>query len=656
MLFAFFATSGPSLFSQTATLGNLVAAPGEEVLVPLEFNGLQNVGAVSLFLIYDDNVAEFVDITNLSTEAAGSLANSLVIMDTTVVGMNWTAPGSSGINFPDGKFLDFRFNYINGTTQLSFFTILCEIVDFDLNVINIQYIDGSIVGNTGAAYSAWNGTGQWSDLQYWSNGVPGSSTHAVIQTGEVNIHSGAACNKLEILEGTSLAIYPGFFLSVFDSLTVVGNLSILSSEGGTGSLIARGEIVNNGNIHVERFLEGGANGIHLISAPVAGQEASLFGSSTVSGFNEPSREWANLAGTDLLGTGFGYRISVASDQTFTFQGNITNADTEVTLSFTEGGSADFPAGTNLAGNPFTSALDWNNQNWVKDNLYAAIYTMHNGRFISWNGETGSFEDGIIPAMQGFFVITGSDNTHFTIPESARVHSNQPYYKEAKEIENMLKLVLSYGDNEDHTYFQFKAGSSPKFDAAYDAFKFNGFASVAEIFSFTSEEVPLSINAFPTPAVDTAIPLGIRIPDQGEYKIVRSDFSIYTRPIYLKDMETGDTVNLKIDSVYSFTSDTGAFYERFRLYFAIPVSSIGELSFFDAEIYSFDGTVYINTANPLSDSYVEIYDLSGRIVKRAGLNHSASHAIETDPFLYPQIYIVRLVSGNVSLVRKVMISH
>ncbi|MBN1338707.1 MAG: hypothetical protein JXA03_05250 [Bacteroidales bacterium] len=640
-------------FGQTATLGNVISAPGEQALVPLSFSGLDNVGAVSLYIVFDDDVAVFTDITNLAPEAEGTLANATVMMDSTVVGISWVAPGSSGVDFPDGKFFDLRFTYNNGTSPLNFFTLICEIVDWDLNVINMTYSNGSIAGNTGAAYSAWNGTGDWSDPQYWSNGIPGSSTYALIESGEVNVFSGAVCNKMKVEQGASLSIQPEFFLTIFDSLIVNGSFSILSSSIGTGSLIVSGEIINTGNLSVQRFIAGNGNRAHLISSPATGQTAAALGAAIISKYKEMTQEWTNLSASDELIAGTGYRVVAPADETYSFSGLIHNNDVTPAISFSTSGGTLFPAGANLIGNPFTSAISWNSAGWTKTHVDASVYVWNGVSYVSWNGEIGSLENGIIPSMQGFFVIAHGVSPQITIPEGARIHHNQPFYKEEKEPENMLKMILTNGMHEDQAYFQFKSPASGKFDNQYDAYKLKGLDDALQMYSFTSQDVPLSINVFPAPVSDSALPLGIMIPDPGEYKIIRSDFSIYGKPVYLKDIETGDTLNMKTDSVYSFTSEAGVFNERFLLYFSVPVSSVEETAFAGVQIYGFNGRIFINSPRSLHGATVEVYDLSGKRILHEEINTGNNPVISFNG-QSGSLFIVRLFDGKFSVSQKIIL--
>ncbi|MBN3035022.1 MAG: hypothetical protein JW861_05505 [Bacteroidales bacterium] len=143
--FIFFQAGGS--FGQAANLDTLKAENiGDTVYMPLEFYGLINVGAFSLWISYDTTVLQFIDIDSLIPEASGTLANSLIQNNVPVVGLSWLAT-SGGVDFPDGKFLDIRFVYLGGTSDLDF-TDQCEVVDWEATPINVTYTGGSVSQST----------------------------------------------------------------------------------------------------------------------------------------------------------------------------------------------------------------------------------------------------------------------------------------------------------------------------------------------------------------------------------------------------------------------------------------------------------------------------------------------------------------------------
>jgi len=132
------------LQSQSIKLDTVIANYGDTVLVPLQFYGFLNTGAITMFIIYDADVLEYVGFTNLIPEGQGTLTNATMIDTNNVVGMIWTAPGASGVDFPDGKFLDFKFVFTPSFSNLVFHEPYCELLDWDGNPITAAFINGRV--------------------------------------------------------------------------------------------------------------------------------------------------------------------------------------------------------------------------------------------------------------------------------------------------------------------------------------------------------------------------------------------------------------------------------------------------------------------------------------------------------------------------------
>ena len=133
-----------NLQSQTVKVDSTFANYGDTVLVPLEFYGYLNMGALTLFIEYDTLALKYVGMTNLIPEGQGTLTNATIIQDSiTVVGIAWSA-NNGGINFPDGKYLDLKFVFMSSESDLKFYEPMCEIVDWDVNIILSTYIDGGV--------------------------------------------------------------------------------------------------------------------------------------------------------------------------------------------------------------------------------------------------------------------------------------------------------------------------------------------------------------------------------------------------------------------------------------------------------------------------------------------------------------------------------
>jgi hypothetical protein len=610
------------LTGQTVKVGTVTAELGDTVNVSLEFTGLDNIGAISLFIIHDPNSAEYIDIVDLIPEAEGTLAHSSYnpIIDTIALGISWLAPGVSGVDFPDGKVFDMRMVFKGLNATMNFYEFYCEIVDWDLNVINVTYLNGGINGNTGAEISYWNGTGNWNDQDNWSHGIPGMDTRAVIETGEVNIIGNGICKKLIITQPASLFIQPAGFLTVNDSVNISGHFQIVSTEQGTGSFINNGSITSAGSIVTERYITGDGSYSHLISLPVQSATVDLFGNASVHRFDEITKAWIDVPAATGLEPASGYNLMNPATTTYSIPGNYNYGDVSTDgLSYTIGGASDYPAGLNLVGNPYPSAIAWNTGNWTKEQINAAIYAWNGNQFVTWNGELGDLTNGVIPSFQGFFVGANGTNPELTFPNNARIHSNQPFYvNETEKTQNHLKLNVSGNGFTDNAYIQIKFGSTRNFDTGYDAFKIMGNEQAPQLYSFSDDNVKLSTNVVPDDGNMTApIGLGFRSPANGVYTLSRHEYSFSGfYELYIRDIEADSLFNLTMDSTYTFSSDEGFFENRFLLYFAKP-SGVSESESLHVNVIGINDGILIQLNHFYQRVNVEIFDLAGRQIASTG---------------------------------------
>ena len=129
------------IISQTATLGNIIAGQGEYVLIPVNFYDMTNLGAITIYVEFDTTVLTYTGITNVVSEGSGTI--SYYDPENARVGLSWIAPGMSGIDFPDGKYLDFQFLFLGDYSDL-IFSSDCEIATFQGVVLEVTYENGSI--------------------------------------------------------------------------------------------------------------------------------------------------------------------------------------------------------------------------------------------------------------------------------------------------------------------------------------------------------------------------------------------------------------------------------------------------------------------------------------------------------------------------------
>lgn len=644
--------TGTQAFSQTAELESVTGNVGEQVLVPLNFTGMLNVGAVSIFIDYNESVLTFEGIENLVPEAQGTLANA---MPGSMIGISWLAPGSEGVDFPDGKFFDLVFTYNESETTPLAFNDMCEIVDWDANVINVTYTGGEVSPETGSSSSAWNGTGSWTEEANWDNGVPGVETEAVIESGTVNVFSGANCKSLTINSGAGLIIQPLFSLTVLEDMVVDGSFVIESDATGTGSFINKGEITISGQSEIKRFLAGSRD--YLVSSPVDDAAASVFGPLVLNDLDVSTLDWLPVQPGDQLVPGNGYYLSSANDQTYSIGGTPNYGDIQAPgVEYFEVTGADFPSGTNLVGNPYPSAISWDDSTLVKTNIDGAVYVWDGAHYLSWNGYLGGIANGVIHAMQGFLVVANDNNPELTLTNSSRRNDPVSFYKNEVKGEKLLALKVEGNGYSDHTYFHFKTGASDGFEHDYDAYKIMGLEEAPQLYSIFNDTA-YSINRVAAGQLEDSvgIQLGLKVGVAGTYT-VEIDFlqELWNEDFYIWDNVEQDSLNLKPDTVfntYSFSADPGDDPNRFRLHFKPTGIGYQEYLLENARIF-FDGqNIRVITDKNLTGGQIELFDVTGRRVINQSMD--VKNAVLDAP-RRKGMYILKLSVDQHMLTRKIIV--
>ena len=424
-------------------------------------------------------------------------------------------------------------------------------------------------------------------------------------------------------------------------------MTLESTATGTGSLIVEGTAT--GNVTVERYIpqysSKGTTGFHFLSSPVTAQNISTeffnVGNPPAGDdfyyWNEVHNYWINIkeeGGTYnqgdtwahfsnlanplfIVGKGYFVAYQATSDPPREFSGSLNSGDLASgtgipTLTYT----ADKGNGWNLIGNPYPSAIDWDEGDWNLSNVDGSVYVYKGstGQYVSWNGTSGDLTDGIIPAMHGFYVKANAASPSLTIPVASKVHLPSTYYKSNETIPELLVLHVKGNNYEDNTYINFNADATDSFDSKYDAYKLYGTEEAPQLYSIASDNTILSINVLHQYNEQTRIPLGLKVGIQKEYVIsVKENTLTEGNEIYLEDLKTEIITNLITTPEYSFVANPEDLSERFILHF-IDITGIHNHYQNQNTIrtYASNNTLYI--LNPkMKQGTVTIYNLTGQKV-------------------------------------------
>jgi|GEM_PF-2846063 len=138
LLFSLLVNAQPA----TLAIGNVGVCKDATVLVPITGNNLYNIGAITLFINYNDTSLAFNSIQNIDPQLNGLIFNTLT--NPSRVAIVWSK--TSGATFLNTLLLNLKFDVLNQTSNLSFAKEICEVANISLppQIIEVAYTDGSI--------------------------------------------------------------------------------------------------------------------------------------------------------------------------------------------------------------------------------------------------------------------------------------------------------------------------------------------------------------------------------------------------------------------------------------------------------------------------------------------------------------------------------
>lgn len=121
-----------------ATLGNIASCTGENVLVPLDVVDFNDVGAMTMYIGYDTNVAEFISIQNINPAVPSSVSYNASYGQ---INIAYSSP--TGFYISGEKLFDLSFTFLGDSTALPF-NPGTEIANSNAEVIPLETYSGSL--------------------------------------------------------------------------------------------------------------------------------------------------------------------------------------------------------------------------------------------------------------------------------------------------------------------------------------------------------------------------------------------------------------------------------------------------------------------------------------------------------------------------------
>lgn len=542
--------------------------------------------------------------------------------------------------------------------------------------------DYTIFIGSGATWDGSEST-DWNTASNWFNNTIPTGTSDVTIPNVTNdpiidqpIETPALTNNLTIEAGASLTINPG------KALTVNGTMT---NQAGTNGLILKSDITGtatlihsttNVSASVERYVAKYDNMndqmYHFISSPVEVQpiQPDFVTDPPSAGYDfmawdEPGYQWLNsktAAGLwndvfdDEFVVGKGYLVAWPNDETKTFEGELNSYPEGNPLVITCTNTSN--GGWNLLGNPFPSSLDWDlvtKGDGMDNALYYYDNTSENYKYyIDLNGVGVGGGSRYIPPMQGFMVHAKTTGTKtLSLYNTHRTHqSSDVYYK--SEILNLLTLQIHGNNKTDETVIFFHEGTTNGFDSQADAYKLFTYAlEVPQIYSMLQSGTQLAINSLPGFDETAQIPIGVRVPEAGNFQINAMGIESFDAisDINLYDFVNGNSQNLKENPVYEFQTLSGGFVsDRFVLQFKAE-TGISE-SAEQLQFYWYEGQLRLLLPQRTSGN-VLITNMVGQTIWHKNIDMSTTAEIPFSGYT-PGAYLIRISTGTKVLTGKFII--
>lgn len=569
-------------------------------------------------------------------------------------------------------------NEISMNNKLRVFTMLVFLLP--AVGVNAQYSGGNGRGDISSGIrnsflgNFFKTDGNWSTTTNWSDGVLPGSTEAANIAAAAEVDGNYSHPSMTISSAGSVSVSSG------KSLTITGTLTNNNEAGGLfvksgGSLI---QYSANVSAYVERDIASWGigplsdHGWHFLSSPVSALEIDpAFTDPTSANYDfyawwEATNEWVNFKNTtvvpvwntaNVLGAtsglgnfiaGKGYLVEYATDaigvDAKQFSGTLNKDNITVSnLAISSG----INRGWHLLGNPFSSALKWNDGNWALSNITATAKI--------WNEVNASYSDvpsnGYIPALNGFMVeVTAgfSGNNSITIPAASRVHNTTEWYKSSGNPSIVLVANDPVRQTAQESIIRFTNEATTGFDSDFDSHFLAGYAP--QFYSVAGNEM-LSTNALPESGGSVQVPFDFIKNENVNFTIEAKTIEAIEGPVILNDLKTGASQDITVNPVYSFTSAVGDNPNRFLLKFSnVGIDETGKINPFTVFASNHEIFVIGDTGN--NQGNVLVYNLTGQLMAQQRLSNSAQTKIGCSPIT--GYYIVKVVTNENAYSSKVFV--
>lgn len=417
----------------------------------------------------------------------------------------------------------------------------------------------------------------------------GTSAQSISGTGVLNLKkltlnntnglqlSAGTINIEEVMESTS-----GTFTQ--NGANVVLKSTIADNSGIIKVNNASDYSYSSGSFNVERFYNASSNGWRMICSPVknstlsdvddefifcgvtgtsAGNNFSYAGCNyfyNVLTYNEATDDYSEVTNVNQsISAGNGTLIYTSSGATTLNMGGTRSPNFDpISYPVTRNG-----LGYNLISNPYPATLNWS--------VFQGANSIQNAHWI-FSGDAGNFLSSTsnIPHSQGFFINANSNgNINFNVNQT--LNSQASFIKSVNGINLPLSLKITSDQNSyfDYAHIEENAIFSSAYDSSYEVSKFyTPYPDYAPNIYFLDNDSNDLDRICINNNQDTDLFFDVKVGNlaHGNYTIEFENISQFMigSCITIEDLHTGIISDLRLDSSYTFSSDSLAISPRFKI--------------------------------------------------------------------------------------------
>jgi hypothetical protein len=171
------------------------------------------------------------------------------------------------------------------------------------------------------------------------------------------------------------------------------------------------------------------------------------------------------------------------------------------------------------------------------------------------------------------------------------------------------------------------------------------------------EHELALNGLLNATAKGSVDMGMVAPNNGPYTIEATDLGV-EEAVFLEDKFNHTFQDLKVNPIYSFTSNAGTFNNRFVLHFTeTETVVVGETESVADAVKVFNTSnkqvkVWVSNTVEYQGAIVKVYDAIGNLVERKNMT---SNELLLDLDIANGIYVVEVTGDSKVFTKKIFIS-